>query len=209
MKSCAEQVRQAQSRDHRESHRAFDCLVRDYRGMVYAIAHARVSDSQLAEDIVQEAFITAWKRLAQLRDAGAFPAWLRRIALTHADRIHRAERAADIFEDHRQDSADNPETRLEERQLRERVRAAVAALPDSQRDVTDDFYLKGQSQREISERMGLPLATVKKRLQYARAQLRGMLAGINEGIDRAFMPKDPPEMQPVRVIERRNRDRRA
>ena len=112
-----------------------------------------------------------------------------------------------MLEDPPANLADNPEARLEERQLRERVRAAVAALPDSQRDVTDGFYLKGQSQREISERMGVPLATVKKRLQYARAQLRGMLAGINEGIDRAFMLSDPPEMQPVRVVERRRRDR--
>ena len=91
MTNNADRVRQAQSRDRSESHRAFDCLARDYRGMVYAIAYTRVSDSQLAEDIVQEAFITAWMRIAQLKDAGAFPAWMRRITLTQADRIHRAE----------------------------------------------------------------------------------------------------------------------
>ncbi|MCY4465743.1 MAG: sigma-70 family RNA polymerase sigma factor [Chloroflexi bacterium] len=198
-------VRQAQASDRGDKNRAFDRLVRDYRGMVYAIAYTRVSDAQLAEDVAQEAFLTAYARITQLKDAGAFPAWLRRIVLTQVDRINRGQPHEALDENALADPAAGPEAQVQAQELRARVRAAVASLPATQRAVTSDFYLEGQSQREISERLGLPLATVKKRLQYARAHLRGLLTGINEGIDRAFIPDDPKQLQPVYVYRRRRR----
>ncbi len=199
-------VRQAQAGDRGDKNRAFDRLVRDYRGMAYGIAYTRVSDAQLAEDVAQEAFLTAYARIAQLKDASAFPAWLRRIVLTQVDRINRPQPHEALDENSLADPAARPEAQVEVQELRARVRAAVASLPATQRAVTSDFYLEGQSQREISERLGLPLATVKKRLQYARAQLRGLLAGINEGIDRTFTADPPNELQPVYVYRRRQLD---
>lgn len=203
MTSYQDWVRQAQAGDRGDKNQAFDRLVRDYHGMVYAIAYTRVSDGQLAEDVAQEAFLTAYARITQLKDASAFPAWLRRIALTQVDRVNRAQLHEALDEDALPDPAAGPEAAVQAHELRARVRAAVAALPAAQRAVTSDFYFEGQSQREISERLGLPLATVKKRLQYARAHLRGLLAGINEGIDRAFAPDPPKEWQPVYVYRRR------
>lgn len=199
-------VRQAQAGDRSDKNRAFDRLVRDYRGMVYGIAYTRVSDAQLAEDVAQEAFLTAYARITQLKDVSAFPAWLRRIALTQVDRINRAQPHEALDENALADPAAGPEAQVQAQELRARVRAAVASLPATQRAVTSDFYLEGQSQREISERLGVPLATVKKRLQYARAHLRGLLAGINEGIDRAFMPDPPNEWQPAYAVRRRRRN---
>ena len=204
MSRYADWVRQAQAGDLGDKNQAFELLVRDYRGMVYGIAYQRVSDAQLAEDVAQEAMMTAYSRIAQLKDAAAFPAWLRRIALTKADRINRAPPHDSLDERELIDSAPGPEARLEAQEVKARVRQAVDALPDTQRAVTRDFYFEGQSQREISERLGVPLATVKKRLQYARAHLRGLLAGINEGFDRAFA-SEPPEYQPVYVYRRRRR----
>ncbi len=199
-------VRQAQAGDRGDKNRAFDRLVRDYHGLVYAIAYTRVSDAQLAEDVAQETFLTAYARITQLKDVSAFPAWLRRIVLTQVDRINRPQPYEALDENSLADPATGPEAQVEAQELRARVRAAVAALPATQRAVTSDFYLEGQSQREISERLGVPLATVKKRLQYARAQLRGLLAGINEGIDRAFTADPPNELQPVYVYRRRQLD---
>ena len=99
-----------------------------------------------------------------------------------------------------------PEVYLEASELRGRVRLAIAALPDGERDVTRDYYLRGETQREISERMNIPLATVKKRLQYAREHLRGLLTGFNETLDRAMYgePMPPKQLQPV-YISRRGR----
>ena len=203
MTRYADWVRQAQMGESGDRERAFDLLVRDYRGMVYGIAWQRVSDAQLAEDVAQEALLTAYQRIAQLKDAAAFPAWLRRIALTQVDRLSRVPPAEPLDECDAADPQAGPEARLEAQEMRAQVRAAVAALPDSQREVTREFYFEGQSQREISERRDLPLATVKKRLQYARAQLRGLLADWNDGLDRAFATDEPQQFQPVYLYRRR------
>ncbi|MDL4818553.1 RNA polymerase sigma factor [Actinomadura opuntiae] len=63
---------------------AFERLVRRYSGPVYRIALRILNDAQAAEDVAQEAFVTAWRRLSDLRDGQAFAAWLYRIATTRA-----------------------------------------------------------------------------------------------------------------------------
>ena len=208
MQSYTDWVTQAQSYDMRERNDAFDHLARNFEGMVYAIAYRRLSDRQLAEDAAQEAFLTAYTCIAQLKDVRAFPAWLKRIALSKADRALRQqappitsfEAGADLPA-----AEPTPEASLEDSELRKRVRLAIAALPDLERDVTRDYYLLGESQREISERLNIPLATVKKRLQYAREHLRGLLTGFNETLDRAIYgePLPPKQLQPVYISRRR------
>ncbi len=201
-------VLQAQSSDRAERNAAFDHLVRDFEGMVYSVAYSRLSDTQLAEDAAQEAFLTAYKRISQLNDVSAFPAWLKRIALTHTDRLMRRQgpptESVDL-QDHLASTAPTPEAELETNELRQRVRVAVAALPESAREVTRDYYLRGESQREISERLDIPLATVKKRLQYAREQLRKLFSGFSETFDRRMYgdPQPPKQLQPVYISRRR------
>lgn len=209
MTNYTDWVERAQSNVTAERNDAFDHLVRDFQGMVYSIAFNRLSDRQLAEDAAQEAFLTAYKRIAQLQDVGAFPGWLKRIALTKADRIMRHQAPLGQSLDDSDDlpsTEPTPEVYLEASELRGRVRLAIAALPDGERDVTRDYYLRGETQREISERMNIPLATVKKRLQYAREHLRGLLTGFNETLDRAMYgePMPPKQLQPV-YISRRGR----
>ena len=168
---------------------AFDHLARDFQGMVYSLAYGKLSDSQLAEDVAQEALLAAYKQINQLQDVAAFPAWLRRIVLTKADRVQRRKRLASASLELSQETAcgePSPEAQLEANELRENVREAVAALPAIQRDVTRDFYFVGETQREISEKLNIPLSTVKKRLQYARQHLRGLISGFNQTIDRAI-----------------------
>ena len=201
-------VRRAQSGDQAAREAAFERIVRDFRGMAYGLAYSRLSDSQLAEDAAQEAFLTAYERIAQLKDASAFPAWLRRIVLNHSDRLLRRQGPplSSIDEQERLASAEpSPEAQFEARELRLRVRAAVAALPAIARDVTHDYYLRGDSQREIAERLNIPLATVKKRLQYARAHLRNLLTGFSETFDRTVYGELPSskEFQPVYIYRRR------
>lgn len=201
-------VRRAQTGDDAARNAAFDHLARDFEGMVYSVAYSRLSDAQLAEDAAQEAFLTAYKRIAQLNDVSAFPAWLKRIALTHTDRLMRrqgpptesVERQA-----HLASAAPTPEAAFDALELRQRVRVAVAALPETSREVTRDYYLRGESQREISERLNIPLATVKKRLQYAREHLRNMFSGFSETLDRTIYGAPQPEkqLQPVYISRRR------
>ena len=209
LKTYNEWVLQAQSTDAAARNDAFNHLARDFQGMVYGVAYSRLSDQQLAEDAAQEAFLTAFKGIAQLKDAGAFPAWLKRIALSKADRVWRRQGPPhDSIEEREHWAATEatPEAQLEKAELRQRVRLAVAALPEGERDLTQDYYLMGDSQREISERRNIPLATVKKRLQYAREHLRGLIIGFNESFDRAIYQEPKQQFQPV-YISRRNRRR--
>ena len=95
MSTYEDWVRRAQTGDSAARDDAFEHLVRDFEGLVYSVAYNRLSDSQLAEDAAQEAFLTAYKRIAQLNDVSAFPAWLKRIAQTQTDRIMRRHGSAD------------------------------------------------------------------------------------------------------------------
>lgn len=205
-----ELIHQIQSDDITIKNSAFNQLMRNFQQMAFAVAYSKLSDVQLAEDVTQEAFLTAYKRIDQLRDPSAFPAWLKRIVMTHADRITRIEHPIIEPIETQYDLATTipgPEDMLEETELRDRVQIAIDALPEKERDVTRDFYIKGESQREISEKMDIPLATVKKRLQYAREHLKGMIIGFNETIDRAIYgnPEPQKQYQPVYVYTRRRR----
>ena len=206
LKSYIAWVLQAQSGDRDERNDAFDHLVRDFQGMVYGIAYSRLSDRQLAEDAAQEAFLTAYKSIMQLKDVSAFPAWLKRIALSKTDRVLRRQGAPLDSLDEREHLASteaSPEAQMEEAELRQRLRLAVAALPADERDLTQEYYLLGETQREISERRNIPLATVKKRLQYAREHLRGLIIGFNESFDRAIYQEPQQEFQPAYISRRR------
>lgn len=213
MENYMELVRLAQSDDAQKKNDAFNQLVEDFQGMALSVAYGKLGDQQLAEDVTQEAFLTAYKRIGQLRDVTAFPAWLKRIVMTQADRITRGiqpiiepiEAQYDLAS-----TSPSPEDMLEETELRDRVQIAISALPEKERDVTHDYYIKGETQREISERLNIPLATVKKRLQYAREHLRGLIIGFNETIDRAIYgnPEPKKQYQPVYVYTRKGRQMR-
>lgn len=210
MSNYMELVQLAQSDSVTEKNNAFNQLMQDFQGMAFNVAYSKLSDRQLAEDVTQEAFLTAYKRIHQLRDVTAFPAWLKRIVMTQADRITRRsqpviepiETQYDLASSH-----PSPEAMMEETELRDRVQIAIEALPEKERDVTRDYYLKGETQREISERLNIPLATVKKRLQYAREHLRGLITGFNEAIDRAIYsnPEPKKQYQPVYIYTRNRR----
>ncbi len=206
MKTYRDWVLAAQSTDSQERNHAFDHLVRDFQGMVYGVAFSRLSDTQLAEDAAQDAFLTAFKHIQQLKDAAAFPVWLKRIAFTKADLVLRRQGPpAETIDgqEYLASSEPTPESQLEAAELRQRVRLAVAALPANERVLTQDYYLHGESQREIAERRKIPLATVKKRLQYAREHLRGLISGFNESFDRAIYQEPKRDLQPVYISRRR------
>src|SRR5438270_13182199 len=128
----------------REKNRAFDRLVRQYQDLAYGYAYAVLGEFELAEDAAQEAFLTAWRSLDQLREPEAFPGWLKRIVLTQCSRLTRGKQL-DLVP---LESAlalpapgPDPQTVVEQRELRERVSAAVQALPENERLVTTLFYI--------------------------------------------------------------------
>ena len=203
-------VAEAQSPNQQTKHAAFNQLMRDFQAMAYRYAYSTLGDIQLAEDATQEAFLLVYERIGQLRDPRAFPGWLKRIVYTQCDRVIRRKQPRLESIDSQYDLADDipaVEQVLEDDEIKDQIHSAVDALPDHERDVTEGFYFNGETQRELSERLNIPITTVKKRLQYARLRLRGVIADLNDTLDRALTVQQPQqEYQPIPIRKRRDED---
>jgi len=157
---------------------AFNKLAETFRDKAYFEAFRWLGDSQSAEDASQDAFIAAYKHLDQLRTPGKFGAWFRQIVRSQCNlRTRRKQPRLEPIEDkpHLSSPTPTPEYIIEQQQSRESVREAIENLPDHERVVTEEYYLKGKKQADIAEMLGIPVTTVKKRLQYARKKLKGMI----------------------------------
>jgi len=161
-----------------EKHDAFCELVRMFQDMAYACGYAVLGDFCLAEDAAQEAFISAWQKLRQLRQPEAFPGWFRRIVLTECNRLTRGQRLRTVSLDaglnlhaHHPD----PQSAIEKDELTETTFAAIKKLPLNERMVVVLFYVSEHSHSDISAFLNVPLTTVAKRLYSARVRLRVMM----------------------------------
>jgi len=161
-----------------EKHDAFDRLVAAFQDMAFACAYGVLGDFHLAEDVSQQAFITAWQKIHQLRETEAFPGWFRKIVLTECSRMTRKKRVRTTsLDDGRQHAAidDDPEKKLERNELRRMVFGAVERLPVNERIAITLFYLNEQTHADISAFLDVPVTTVAKRLHTARSRLKGKL----------------------------------
>ncbi|MCB8926278.1 MAG: sigma-70 family RNA polymerase sigma factor [Ardenticatenaceae bacterium] len=177
---------------------AFAQLVSEFYETAFGWAYSRLRDADVAQDAVQEAFVVAYQQLHQLNEPQAFAGWFKQIVLSQVYRLLRDTRPLAQAVDLNQEivaSEPGPVALLENVELKERVMTAVQALPEKEQVVTQMFYLNGYSQKEIARLLELPLTTVKKRLQYARRNLRGILASMMD----AFVPEPEPTPAPVPI----------
>jgi RNA polymerase sigma factor (sigma-70 family) len=159
-----------------EKHEAFDELVVAFQDMAYACAYAVLGDFHLAEDVSQQAFITAWQKIHQLREPAAFPGWLKKIVLTECNRVTRKRSLlTSSLDDGAPESAidDDPQKKLERDELRKTVFAAIETLPVNERIAVTLFYLDEQTHADISAFLEVPMTTVAKRLYSARERMKG------------------------------------
>lgn len=164
---------------------ALEVLYDRYSRVVYSFGLRIVGDPQLAEELLQEVFLRAWQQGAAFRETrGAFVTWL--LSITHnmaIDEVRKRRRRpqkADSAEpelllagltDTRQDVED--EVWLSS--LRATIIQAMERLPPAQREAIDMAYFQGLTQREISERLGEPLGTIKTRMRLGIQKLREQL----------------------------------
>ncbi|MGJ3239736.1 MAG: RNA polymerase sigma factor [Anaerolineae bacterium] len=208
-------IHQIQQGDEHQQREAFDALMPRFQKMAFYTAYNCLHDVHLAEDAVQEAFLTAYLRIRQLRNPEAFVGWFKKIILTQCDRQIRGK--SPHFEpiEARYDLAldkPSPEAIIEENELQNQVMAAIESLPEHERAVTEGYYMQEESQRELAERLQVPITTVKKRLQYAREHLRLIIGDLNAVVDEAIIQvmnanknKPDPQPQPVYVYSRRTK----
>src|SRR2546423_7389532 len=167
--------------DLADRHRAFAELVARFQDMAFACAYAILKDYYLAEDAAQEAFITAWQKLDQLKEPAAFPGWLKRIAFSQCHRLTRGARLLVMPLEAGSSlvaSGPDPQAVAERLELSEKVLAAIRALPAGERLVTTLFYIDGYSQNDLGDFLELRATTVAKRLFSARRRLKQGLIGM-------------------------------
>lgn len=181
-----------------ERQQAFAELVGVFSEAAFRWAFTRLNDADLAQDATQEAFVVAYQKLHQLEEPKAFSGWFKQIVLSQTYRLLRDTRPLTHAVNLNREliaSEPGPVALVENDELKERVMTAVQALPEKEQVVTQLFYLNGYSQKEIARLLELPLTTVKKRLQYARRNLRGILVSMMD----AFAPEPDPAPAPVPI----------
>lgn len=159
---------------------AFEQLVRRHLRAAYAVALAVTGEPADAEDVSQEAFVVALERLDQCRQPERFAAWLLRIVRTRALNHRRAETLRASLPLERADgtaSGDDPSADAELSELRDRLRAGLATLPETQRQVVLLHDLEGWRHREIADALEIPEGTARHHLFHARRALRALLGG--------------------------------
>ncbi len=161
---------------------AFAELVRRHQGKVRGLLLRLTANPVLADDLSQEAFLRAYRGLANFEGRARFSTWIYRIAynvfLNHKTRSKRLdpmpegmlERAPATDRRHSPGAHD----------LRRDLDRAIAALPERYRVVVTLFYLREFSYPEIAEMLDLPLGTVKTHLHRAKKLLRAEMHGWRE-----------------------------
>lgn len=173
---------------------AFDEIVRRFQDMAVGYAFSVLGDAHLAEDAAQEAFLSAWRYLAQLDHPPAFPVWFRAVLRTQCGRLTRRRHLPLLPLEaviHRASGNPSPQDLVETGEMREGVHSALAALPEPEREPTVLYYMGGSSVREIAAFLDLPPSTVKNRLHTARKRLRERLSPMAEGIEERLRDQRP------------------
>ncbi len=158
---------------------AFEELARRFQDMAVGYAYALLGDWQEAEDAAQDAFISAYCSLINLRDAAAFPGWFRRIVYTQAQRRLRAKEPVWVsLEQVGELAVGGPAGGAETGQ--NELWPLIDSLPPAQRTVLLLYYMNDFSQKEIASFLEIPLGTVKTRLHHARKKLKKRMELLNE-----------------------------
>ena len=169
---------------------AYNTLVLHYQDRVYNVAYRIMGETGAAADASQEAFISAYKSLAQFR-GGNFKSWLFRI-VTNAcyDELRWRKRRPQSSLDEMMEEGESfpalassgpgPESQQEQAELMRLVAGCLEQLPVDQRVVTVLCDIEGYSYQEIAEIVSVSLGTIKSRISRARARLRDCLQGQRE-----------------------------
>ena len=154
---------------------AFANLVRRYERAAIITAHSVLKDFHLAQDAAQEAFVIAYQRLGQLRDAASFGPWLLRIVRRRALRLQRGRKGERIASE----CVDRPAAETRDwMEPYEEVVQRIARLPEHERIVVVMRYIDGCSVQEIADLCGRPVGTVTKQLSRAIQRLRHWLVEV-------------------------------
>lgn len=153
-----------------------------YASVAMAVAVRVVTDRELAEDLVHDAYVAVWQKIDRFdASRGSLRAWLLTIVRNRAiDRLRGTRPSIEVGEADQQSllrTGPNPtwETALQQRSASE-LRQAMESLPQEQRQAVELAYFGGRTYREIAQLTGVPQGTANGRLRLALAKLRDSLS---------------------------------
>ncbi|HEX6891421.1 MAG TPA: RNA polymerase sigma factor [Chryseolinea sp.] len=156
-----------------EAHRR---LYKLYSKAMYNVGLRITRSEEEAEDVLQEAFINAFRNIDSYRGDATFGAWLKRIVVNKAINAVSRKKHDPIPDDDRWDIAeDEPPADYGDGLTVDRVKRCMEELPDGYRTVLSLYLLEGYDHQEIGEIMGISESTSKSQLNRAKARLRELL----------------------------------
>lgn len=167
-------------RIQRGDHQAFATLVRRHTDRFYGLAYRSCGDQNMAEDIVQEAFMKLWNKPQSWKaDKGAkFTTWFYRVVVNQAHDFTRRKKAEygaddlDIYADER--AAQDVAMQQDEEQAQ--LESAIAELPERQRDALNLCFYEGLSNKEAAVILGVGVKALESLLMRAKKGLKDELA---------------------------------
>ncbi len=150
--------------------KALELLVRRWNKKFISFSYKLVRDLSIAQDVVQESWISIIKGIGGLKEPGKFSTWAYRIVYNKSmDWLRRNKKDLDLNHDLPQDVPEEGDLRNEREQA---VRHSLKELPEREKIILSLFYLEGHRVKEISGILGIPEGTVKSRIFYAREHLK-------------------------------------
>jgi RNA polymerase sigma-70 factor, ECF subfamily len=166
---------------------AFKALLVRYREPLRRFFAALIADPSQADDIVQEVFLRLWLSRQRYEPTGRFSTYLFQIGKHHW--LNQRKKFRRELGEEAMDQAlrtiplgvSQPETLLLQHDRYARIRRAIAALPERYRVVFEMSHLEEMKYAEVSQRLGIPIGTVKSRMAEAVRRLRQALGDEDEG----------------------------
>ena len=146
-----------------------------------------VRDEATAEDLISEVFLDVWRQAGRFEGRAAVSTWLLAIARFKALSALRRKPEAELDDETAEaieDTSDTPDVTLEKKEKSAVIREALNGLSAEHKEIIDLVYYHEKSVEEVAEIVGIPEATVKTRMFYARKKLAELLKA--QGIERGW-----------------------
>jgi RNA polymerase sigma-70 factor, ECF subfamily len=165
---------------------AMQVLYARHHVRVYRFILRLVGNTTTAEDLISEVFLDVWRQAGKFEARSAASTWLMAIARFKALSVLRRKPEEELDDETAEaieDLADDPEVTVQKKNKGEILRKCLSALSSDHREIIDLVYYHEKSVEEVAEMVGIPEATVKTRMFYARKKLSELLkaAGVDRG----------------------------
>lgn len=169
-----------------DKQKKYENLVHAFSSWLYRYAYWISGDRSVAEDLVQETFLRAWRFLDSLKEEAAAKSWL--TTIVRRENARRFERKQLEYSDVEMDTIPATQSDFDARPEVLALRIALKNLPANHREPLILQVIEGYTLEDIAEIMSLPRNTVATRLHRARQKLKHQLEGLGDNFERRTQP---------------------